>query len=47
MRDDPRLLAQFIELKSDKGSFEVLSELPVLLTTAHKSKLLTARNMTA
>jgi len=42
MHDDPKWLAQFAELESDKGSFVVPSELPMLLTTAHKSKLLSA-----
>jgi hypothetical protein len=42
MHDDPKWLAQFAELESDKGSFAVPSELPMLLTTAHKSKSLSA-----
>ena len=45
MRDDPKWLAQFAKLKSKKGSFVVPSELPVLLLTAHKSKLLTAQEL--
>jgi len=42
MHDDPKWLAQFAELKPDQQSFVVPSELPALLRTAHKSKLLTA-----
>ncbi|KAL0018836.1 hypothetical protein WJX77_010379 [Trebouxia sp. C0004] len=42
MHNDPRWLVQFVVLKSVEGSFIVPSELPVLLSTAHKSKLLSA-----